>query len=91
MTFNYATERKKFENNWAITEALYRRHGMSESAIQEMREYDWNLFKAARIDAIHTQDMGIQPDDEDDTDMLESPLLMKFFERLMAATGGWKK
>ena len=27
MTFNYAAERKKFEKNWAETEALYRKHG----------------------------------------------------------------
>lgn len=81
MTFNYGAERRKFEMNWAETEALYRKHGMSESAIQEMREYDWDLFKAARIEAIHTQDMGFQMDDDDDTNMLESPLLMKFFER----------
>lgn len=81
MTFNYAAERKKFEKNWAETEALYRKHGMPESAIQQMREYDWDLFKAARIEAIHTQDMGFQLDEEDDTDMLESPLLMRFFER----------
>lgn len=81
MTFNYGAERRKFEKNWAETEALYRKHGMSEIAIQEMREYDWDLFKAARIEAIHTQDMGFQMDDDDDTNMLESPLLMKFFEQ----------
>lgn len=81
MTFNYGAERKKFEKTWAITEALYRKHGMSESAIQEMREYDWDLFKAARIEAIHTQEMGFQADSDDDMTMMDSPLLMKFFER----------
>ena len=81
MTFNYGAERKKFEKAWAITEALYRKHGMSESAIQEMCEYDWDLFKAARIEAIRTQEMGFQPDNDDDMTMMDSPLLMKFFER----------
>ena len=81
MTFNYGAERKKFEKAWAITEALYRKHGMSESAIQEMREYDWDLFKAARIEAIRTQEMGFQADSDDDMAMMDSPLLMKFFER----------
>lgn len=81
MTFNYGAERKKFEKTWAITEALYRKHGMSESAIQEMREYDWDLFKAARIEAIHTQEMGFQPDSDDDMTMMDSPLLMKFFDQ----------
>jgi DNA-directed RNA polymerase specialized sigma24 family protein len=81
MTFNYGAERKKFEKNWAETEVIYRKHGMSESAIREMREYDWYLFKAARIEAIHSQDIGFQMDEEDDTDMMESPLLMKFLDQ----------
>ena len=76
MTFNYSAERKKFEKNWAKTEALYRKHGMSENAIREMREYDWDMFKAARIEAIHTQDVGFQPDEDDEVGMMESPLLM---------------
>ena len=81
MEFNYTTERRKFERNWAKTEALYRKHGMSEVAIQEMREHDWDLFKAARIEALHTQEMGFHPDDDDDTRMMDSPLLKKFFEQ----------
>lgn len=81
MEFNYTTERRKFERNWAKTEALYRKHGMSEAAIQEMREYDWDLFKAARIEAMHTQEMGFLPDDDDDKSMMDSPLLKKFFEQ----------
>lgn len=81
MEFNYNTERRKFEKNWAKTEALYRKHGMSEASIQEMREFDWDLFKAARIEAMHTQEMGFQPDDDDDKSMMDSPLLKKFFEQ----------
>ena len=81
MEFNYTTERRKFERNWAKTEALYRKHGMSEAAIREMREYDWDLFKAARIEAMHTQEIGFQLDDDDDKSMMDSPLLKKFFEQ----------
>lgn len=80
MEFNYNTERRKFERQWAKTEVRYRRYGMSESAIQEMREFDWALFKAARIEAIHSQEIGFQPD-EDDKRMMDSPLLKKFFEQ----------
>ena len=54
---------------------------MSENAIQEMHEYDWDLFKAARIEAMHTQDMGFHPEDDDDESMMDSPLLKKFFEQ----------
>ncbi len=55
---------------------------MPEEAIQEMRTYDWNLFKAARVEALHTQEIGFQADDEDDTSGMDSPLLEKFFDRL---------
>ena len=79
MTFIYSTEKKIFERDWEKTEALYRKHGMTEVAIQAMREYDWDQFKAARVEAIHTQEMGFQPDEDDI--MMESPLLVKFFEQ----------
>ena len=79
MEFNYNTERRKFEKQWAKTEVLFRKYGMSEAAIQEMHEFDWALFKAARIEAIHTQEIGFQLDG-DDKSTLDSPLLKKFFE-----------
>lgn len=78
MTFNYGNEKRKFEKEWAKTEAFYREQGMSESAIQQMLEYDWGLFKATRTEALHTQDVDFQP--EDDEEALESPMLIKFFD-----------
>ena len=60
--------------------------------IQEMHEYDWDLFKAARIEAMHTQDMGFHPEDDDDESMMDSPLLKKFFEQFTTQydIGGWR-
>ena len=84
MTFNYYTEKKKFDRDWAVTEAFYREQGMSEEAIRAMYEYDWNLFKANRVDAIHTQEIAVESDSEDEEDVMESPLLMKFFEQFIA-------
>ena len=45
---NYATEKVKFDEKWKKLEEWYRKSGMSEDAILEMREYDWNDFKARR-------------------------------------------
>ena len=84
MTFNYYTEKKKFDRDWAVTEAFYREQGMSEEAIRAMYEYDWNLFKANRVDAIHTQEIAVESDSEDEEDVMESPLLMKFFEQFIS-------
>lgn len=78
MEFNYAVEKRKFEQGWAKTEALYRKHGMTEKAIQEMHEYDWDMFKASRIEAMHTQEIESGQGNENWSDM-DSPLLDKFF------------
>ena len=48
MGFYYATEKAKFDEKWKKLEDWYRRSGMSEDAIREMREYDWNELKARR-------------------------------------------
>ena len=51
MTFIYSTEKRIFEREWEKTEALCREHGMSEEAIQALREYDLERFNAARNEA----------------------------------------
>ena len=48
MGFNYAHEKRKFDEKWKKLEDWYRKSGMSEDAILEMREYDWNDLKARR-------------------------------------------
>ena len=48
MGFNYAREKRKFDEKWKKLEDWYRKSGMSEDAIREMREYDWNELKARR-------------------------------------------
>ena len=48
MGFNYAHEKRKFDEKWKKLEDWYRKSGMSEDAIREMREYDWNELKARR-------------------------------------------
>lgn len=80
MTFIYSTEKRIFEREWEKTEALCREHGMSEEAIQALRVYDLERFNAARNEALHTQEMGFQIDEDEDA-MMESPLLIKFPDR----------
>ena len=57
MGYNYAYERAKFEAEWKKKEEWYRSEGMSEEAIQEMRELDWDEFKGNRIYMLHNQEM----------------------------------
>ena len=58
MGFNYAREKKKFDSEWEKKEKWYRESGMSEDAIREMREYDWNDFKARRCYEKRRDDSG---------------------------------
>lgn len=57
MKFYYKTKKQEFDENWEKTRAWYRENGMSEEAIQEMHDFDWEQFKASRIYALHTQEL----------------------------------
>ena len=82
MEFNYGVEKKKFEDAWKQLAITYAEAGMSPEAIQEMYEYDWDQFKAARTEALHTQELTLPPETDDGTYPAESPLMDKFLPRL---------
>ena len=48
MKFNYGLEKKKFDEIWNRLEKEYAAAGMSQYAIDEMKTYDWNVFKKER-------------------------------------------
>ena len=79
MGFNYAAEKKKFETLWARLRREYRAAGMSDSAIQKMHDFDWEVFKQERIYRLHTQDLGIGIFDEPSTEQEDKSALMKKF------------
>ncbi len=84
MTFNYGLEKKKFDEAWAALAEFYEKCGMDPDSIEAMYEFDWKAFKAARIEALHTQDMAI-PEDSTADDELDSQLLKKFPEQFTSS------
>lgn len=83
MGFNYAHEKAKFDREWEKTQQIYRSAGMNEKSIQEMRDFDWSLFKKERIYQLHTQKIGgADFESEDSVQSDKSPLLKKFFAKL---------
>ena len=48
MGFNYARERLKFDVRWKKLQEEYRNAGMSEEAIQEMYDFDLEVFRQRR-------------------------------------------
>ena len=79
MGFNYAAEKKKFETLWARLRREYRAAGMSDTAIQKMHDFDWEVFKQERIYRLHTQDLGIGIFDEPSAEQEDKSALMKKF------------
>ena len=82
MAFNYAVEKKKFEKVWGKLEKTYAEAGMEPEAIKAMYEFDWEIFKGERNEALHTQEFAIPESSDEETDDCESPLYDKFMEQL---------
>ena len=82
MTFNYAVEKRKFEKVWAKLAKTYAEAGMEPEAIKAMREFDWEIFKSERNEALHTQEFAIPESTDVEMDDCESPLYEKFLEQL---------
>ena len=72
MGFYYATEKAKFDEKWKKLEDWYRKSGMSEDAIREMREYDWNEFNSTRKFYRHgDDDVDVESIAEEDVDAID--------------------
>lgn len=82
MTFNYAVEKRKFEKVWEKLAKSYAEAGMEPEAIKAMREFDWEIFKSERNEALHTQEFAIPERTDVEMDDCESPLYEKFLEQL---------
>ena len=57
MGFHYATERKRFEQEWAKLRKEYKAAGMTSEAIQLLYEFDLEIFRSQRTYENHTQVM----------------------------------
>ena len=82
MTFNYAVEKRKFEKAWTKLAKSYAEAGMEPEAIKAMYEFDWEIFKSERNEALHTQEFAIPESSDEEMDDCESPLYDKFLEQL---------
>ena len=82
MTFNYGAEKRKFEKAWSKLAKSYAEAGMESEAIKAMYEFDWEIFKSERNEALHTQEFAIPESANEEMDDCESPLYDKFLEQL---------
>lgn len=66
MSWNNGLQRKKFKKEQRILAEQYRVAGMTEEQIQMMYEFDLGVFRSERIFYMHTQELEIKTDDEDE-------------------------
>jgi len=64
--FNYAKERRKFEDEWVKLRKQYREAGFSEEGIAAMRDYDEEVFRQQRRYYTHTQELPLEIDEDND-------------------------
>ncbi len=57
MGFNYAKEKAKFDRQWAKIRKQYEELGMSQNAIEELYNFDWDWFKSQRRYGSHLADL----------------------------------
>ena len=83
MEFNYAHEKRKFDEKWKKLEEWYRESGMSEDAIREMREYDWREFNSPRKFYRHgDDDVDVESIVEEDGDSIDKTFSEEWIELL---------
>lgn len=85
MAWNNGLERMKFEAEQAKLATEYRAAGMTEAQIQQMYEFDLEVFNSNRRFAEHTQQFPESP--FEDGDEGQSPLYEKFPEALTVTMG----
>lgn len=81
MKFNYALEKKKFEEEWSSQEKKFKAAGMSEEAIQEIWVLDYREFKSRRVFCAHNQFIDYISAESEVVEEGKSPLLEKFMDR----------
>lgn len=57
MGFNYAKEKKKFDEEWKRLREEYERAGMNQLAIEEIYVFDWQEFCSRRVYSDHNQQL----------------------------------
>ena len=83
MGFNYAREKRKFDEEWNEKERWYRESGLSEDAIREMYEYDWSEFNSTRKFYRHgDDDVDVESIAEEDADAIDKALSEEWIELL---------
>ena len=81
MKFNYNTEKKKYIRKWEVLEKEYETAGMDKSSIEEMKRFDWELFKKERVFCRHNQYLEVSYPYNEGKSPEQNSLMLKFIEK----------
>lgn len=81
MTFNYASERNKFDAAWEKLRKEYAAAGMPPEKIEVMYQYDLHQLNADRAYFSHTCPLNLSHEKMGETDEFENPFLEKHLEQ----------
>ena len=80
MGFNYAKEHRKFEAKWKKLRKEYEEAGMDEDAIEQIYQFDREVFCSERSYGNHTQPL---PDMRVSENAADHSTLLRKFESLL--------
>lgn len=81
MSFNYATERNRFDAEWDKLRKEYAQAGMAEESIEAMYQYDLQQFNNERAYVNHHCQLSLSHEQIGEDDEFENPFLERYFDQ----------
>ncbi|MCQ4794178.1 hypothetical protein NE604_00780 [Anaerofustis stercorihominis] len=75
MKFNYQREKRNFDERWKRLYEEYKKAGMSDDAINKLKDFDWDEVKRERVYCKHNQHFP-----EEEYKDGSNPVIIKFEE-----------
>ena len=90
MEWNNGKEWAIFQRKQAELRKIYLAAGMNEEQIKKLYEYDLEVYRGKRREAIHTQRLNISGFEDADDNMDKNPLYKRFLEQITVTDKHWE-
>lgn len=90
MEWNNGKEWAIFQHQQAELRKKYLAAGMSEEQIKRLYEFDLEVYRGTRREALHTQHLNVSSFDDSDDGLDKSPLYKRFLEKITVTDKHWE-
>lgn len=90
MEWNNGKEWAIFQHQQAELRKTYLAAGMSEEQIKRLYEFDLEVYRGTRREALHTQHLNVSSFDDSDDGLDKSPLYKRFLEKITVTDKHWE-